>query len=182
MGRYPHLQTKLRHGMSGWVMGQVRSGQLDTGFYLGPQGDEARSEEFVSILLMPVHYFVIAPQGWQERVRSKTWAQVATLPWVWTPKDSAHHRMLSRKFDELGVKPAIAAEVDLEASMVDLVTSGVGLSLARDSVALRASQAHGLVVVKKLTMTADLSFIALARRAQESPVKAAFAAVRATYR
>ena len=90
--------------------------------------------------------------------------------------------MLGKKFDELGVKPNIAAEVDLEASMLDLVVSGVGLSLARDSAALRASQAHGLVVARRLTMSADLSFIALAKRADDPVVKAAFEAVRETYR
>jgi DNA-binding transcriptional LysR family regulator len=182
MERYPNIQTKLRHGMSGWVISQVRSGELDTTFYLGLRGDDASGEEFISLLLTPVEYFVIAPKGWQARVNGKSWAQVAALPWVWTPPHSAHHRMLSKKFDELGVKPNIAAEVDLEASMLDLVVSGVGLSLARDSVALRASQAHGLVVARRLTMSADLSFIALAKRADDPVVKAAFEAVRETYR
>lgn len=180
--RYPNVQTKLRHGMSGWVLSQVRSGALDTAFYLGPRGDDASGPEFVSILLTPIEYFVIAPKGWNARVLNKSWAQVAALPWIWTPEHSAHHRMLSRKFGELGVQPTIAAEVDLEASMLDLVISGVGLSLARDSVALRASQAHGLVIAQRLTMSADLLFIALAKRAADPVVKAAFAAVSATYR
>lgn len=180
--RHPNIQTRLRHGMSGWVLAQVRNGGLDTGFYLGPRGDDAASDEFKTLRLSTIQYYVIAPKGWNERVRNKSWAQIAQLPWVWTPKDSTHHRMLSRKFGELGVAPKVAAEVDLEASMLDLVTSGVGLSLARDSVALRASQAHGLCVVQRLTMSADLSFIALARRAEDRVVKAAFAAVLANYR
>jgi len=180
--RYPHVQPRLKHGMSGWVLNQVRSGALDTAFYLGPAGDAASGPEFVSMLLMPVGYFVIAPKGWDARVRNKSWAQVAALPWVWTPEHSAHHRMLSRKFGELGVQPNVVAEVDLEASMLDLVISGVGLSLARDSIALRASQAHGVVVARRLTMSAEMRFIALAKRAEDPVVKAAFAAVSATYR
>lgn len=180
--RYPNVQPRLKHGMSGWVINQVRSGDLDTSFYLGPAGDDASGPEFISILLTPIEYFVIAPKGWGARVGNASWAQIAALPWVWTPEQSAHHRMLKQKFSQLGVKPNVVAEVDLEASMLDLVISGVGLSLARDSVALRAAQAHGVVVVQRLTMSAELRFIALAKRAEDPVVKAAFAAVSATYR
>ena len=41
-------------------------------------------------------------------------------------------------FEEAGVKPVIVAEVDQEPSMLDLVKSGVGLTLARDSIAIAA--------------------------------------------
>lgn len=177
---HPNVQPRLRHGMSGWVLSQVRSGALDTAFHLGAQGELA-SDEFHALMLRPIVYYVIAPRGWNARVEGKSWADVATLPWVWTHEHSTHHRMLSRKFDELGVRPVVAAEVDLEASMIDLVISGVGLSLARDAVALRVAQTHGLVVQQALCLTADLSFIALVKRADDQVVRAAFAAVRATY-
>lgn len=179
--RHPHVQPRLRHGMSGWVLGQVRAGALDTAFYLGPQGDEGSGPEFHALRLQPIVYYVVAPKGWQSRVEGRSWKDVAALPWVWTPEYSTHHRMLTRKFAELGAHPPIAAEVDLEASMIDLVISGVGLSLARDSVALRMAQAHGLVVAQSLSMSADLSFIALAKRVDDPLIRAAFAAVRATY-
>jgi len=178
---HPNVQPRLRHGMSGWVLSQVRSGALDTAFYLGPPGEVGNGDDIHALLLRPIHYYVIAPRGWNARVTGKSWAEVAQLPWVWTHEHSTHHRMLSRKFSELGVSPQVAAEVDLEASMVDLVASGVGLSLARDSVALRVAQSHGLAVEQALSLTADLSFIALAKRIDDPVVRAAFAAVRATY-
>ncbi len=178
---HPNVQPRLRHGMSGWVLSQIRGGALDAAFYLGPPGEVGSGDDICALKLRAIHYYVIAPRGWDARVAGKSWAEVALLPWVWTHEHSTHHRMLSRKFDELGVRPLVAAEVDLEASMVDLVVSGVGLSLARDSVALRVAQSHGLVVAQTLTLTADLSFIALARRMEDPVVSAAFAAVRATY-
>ena len=64
--------------------------------------------------------------------------------------------------------------------MLDLVRSGVGLSLARDSLALRESQTHGLLLVQGLEIRTELSFVCgLAQR--EPLVAAAFDAVRAAF-
>lgn len=179
--RYPHVQTRLRHGMSGWQLEQVRSGEMDSAFYLCPQPGAAAAPELDCLRLTTMNYFVIAPKGWQARVQNKSWAQVAALPWIWTPEHSTHHQLLSRQFGAAGVQPNVVAEVDLEASMLDLVISGVGLSLARDSVALQAAQTHGLVVASQLVLQGELQFIAQSRRAEDPLIRAAFAAVSATY-
>ncbi len=40
---WPHIETALRHGMSGWVLEQVRAGELDVGYYIGlPSDDDTR--------------------------------------------------------------------------------------------------------------------------------------------
>lgn len=126
-------------------------------------------------------YNVIAPKGWATRVQGLGWSEIATLPWIWTPPDSAHSRLLQRKFDALGVQAHTVAEVDQESSMLDLVRSGVGLSLARDAVALRESQANGLVLVKGLSLRCELSFIAQQARHDDPIVRAAFDAVRQAF-
>lgn len=59
--------------------------------------------------------------------------------------------------------------------------SGVGLTLARDSIALRESQAHGLALAPDLSIQAELAFITLAARREEPLVMAAFDAVRAAF-
>ena len=97
-------------------------------------------------------------------VSGRGWKEIAALPWIWTPPDSVHHRLLARKFAELDAVPNAVAEVDQEASMLDLVRSGVGLSLARDSLALRESQTHGLLLVQGLEIRTELSFVCLASR------------------
>lgn len=175
--RHPQVRTALSHGMSGWVARLVREGELDVGFFLGPV-DQPKGRPALHVLpLTPFSYSVIAPKGWAARVQGMDWKRIAALPWIWTPPDSVHHRLLSRKFGALGVAPHTVAEVDQEASMLDLVRSGVGLSLARDSVALRESQASGLVLVKGLSIRTELSFIALAARRDEPLIQTAFEAV-----
>jgi DNA-binding transcriptional LysR family regulator len=178
---YPKIRPTLRHGMSGSVGRQVRAGDLDVGFSLGPQTSAAAQPGLDALPLASFAYYVVAPKGWSAQVAGRGWSEIAALPWIWTPPDSVHHRLLSDKFNALGLTPNAVAEVDQEASMLDLVRSGVGLSLARDSIALRESQANGLLLVKGLAIQAGLSFITQAGRRGDPLVVAAFDAVQAAF-
>jgi DNA-binding transcriptional LysR family regulator len=181
MEHYPKIRPTLRHGMSGSVGRQVRAGDLDVGFYLGPAGATGGVPLLEVLPLASFTYYVVAPKGWGAQVAGRGWQEIAALPWIWTPPDSVHHRLLAAKFDALGIVPNAVAEVDQEASMLDLVRSGVGLSLVRDSIALRESQANGLLLLPGLAIPAELSFITQAARQGDPLVAAAFAAVRAAF-
>lgn len=166
---YPQVSTELQHGMSGWVQQQIRHGELDVGYYLG--------DPLPQMHAMPLRSFtyqVLAPAGWEKRVAGKGWSQLARLPWIWSPPESVHHRLLSAVFAEHDAEPPRVALVDQEASMLDLVKSGVGLSLVRDSIALRESQAHGLVMADSVSLTTLLSFICLANRKTDPAIATAF--------
>lgn len=111
--------------------------------------------------LMHFTYRVLAPAGWGTRVLGKDWKALAALPWIATPPASAHHRLLASVFEPLGVEPRRVALVDQEASMLDLVKSGVGLSLVRDSIAMRESQSAGLVIADQVSLQSVLGFVSL---------------------
>jgi DNA-binding transcriptional LysR family regulator len=173
---WPHIETALRHGMSGWVLEQVRAGELDVGYYIGlPSDDDTRDvAAFHAVTLTHFQYRVPAPAGWKDRVKgARDWRSLAALPWIWTPPASAHNRLLSRCFGEAGVKPVKVAEVDQEPSMLDLVKSGVGLTLARDATAIAEAHAHALTIVEGVTVPTQLSFITLAERKDEPVIAAA---------
>jgi DNA-binding transcriptional LysR family regulator len=174
---YPQLSTQLQHGMSGWVLQQIRSGSLDVGFYIGTP-----TKEFHSQTLTSFTYNVVAPQGWKNRVAGKDWPALAKLPWIWTPPESAHNRLLNKTFAQYKVMPNKVALVDQEPSMLDLVKSGVGLSLVRESIALREAHAHGLVIADKVSLSTDLSFITLAKRKNEPTIAAVFTLLQALWR
>jgi DNA-binding transcriptional LysR family regulator len=174
---HPQIETALRHGMSGWVLEQIRSRELDVGYYIGDPGeDDARERDlFRAATLIRFQYRVLAPAGWKDRVsRAHDWRALAALPWIWTPPASAHHRLLSRRFAEAGVTPVKVAEVDQEPSMLDLVKSGVGLTLARDSIAIAEAHAHALTIVEGVTVPTQLAFVTLAERQDEPAIAAAF--------
>lgn len=173
---WPQIETALRHGMSGWVIDQVRSRELDVGYYIGQPGPDA--ETFHAITLTRFQYRVLAPAGWKDRVKgARDWRALAALPWIWTPPASAHNRLLTHLFEAVDAKPVKVAEVDQEPSMLDLVKSGVGLTLARDSIAIAEAHAHALTIVEGVTVPTELTFITLASRRNEPAIAAALKAI-----
>ncbi|MFP3502446.1 LysR family transcriptional regulator [Burkholderia sp. SIMBA_062] len=173
---HPQIETALRHGMSGWVLEQIHAQALDVGYYIGRPGEDDPRDEmlFHTVTLTHFQYRVLAPAGWKERVqRAHDWRALAALPWIWTPPASAHHRLLSRRFAAAGAQPVKVAEVDQEQSMLDLVKSGIGLTLARDSTALAEAHAHALTIVEGVTVPTELTFVTLAERRDEPAIAAA---------
>jgi DNA-binding transcriptional LysR family regulator len=166
---YPQLSTQLQHGMSGWVLQQVKNGALDVGYFLGKPG-----KEFHCHTLTQFTYNVVAPHGWKNRVIGKDWPALAKLPWIWSPPESVHNRLLSKTFAQYKLTPNKVALVDQEPSMLDLVKSGVGLSLVREAVALHEAHAHGLVIANMVSLSTELSFIALNKRKKEPTIAAVF--------
>lgn len=188
----PQVGITLSHGMSGEVLARVLRDELDAGYYLTvpPQEglpDLPAPEAAQGIAVRPLtrfRYRVLAPAGWEPQVRERDWAGLAALPWLATPAASAHHRLLGRVFGPgslTGLQARQVAMVDQEASMLDLVKSGVGLSLVRDHIALAQAQAHGLVVVEELALDCVLSFAYKAARVDEPVIQAALNALDAAW-
>lgn len=173
----PGYRTELRHGTSGWVLKEVRAKRLDMGFYLG----EADPALFVRMKLARLRYVVLGPRGWGAQMAARGWRELASLPWVWTPPDSVHHRLLAPLFRDLRVKPNAVANVDQEASMLDLVRAGVGLSLVREDVAIKEAHLSGLALSRAHHVETDLSVIVLRERAEEPALRTLFEAVAAVW-
>jgi DNA-binding transcriptional LysR family regulator len=180
----PQIETELRQGMSGDVLAQVDRAELDVGFFLGLPGETGGrgAAQFETRVLSHFTYRVLAPAGWGEQVHGRDWKALAALPWIATPPASAHHRLLASVFEPLGVTPRQVALVDQEASMLDLVRSGVGLSLVRDAVAMNEAQARGLVIAERVSLECLLSFVCLKSRRSEPVVASAWAALEKVWR
>ncbi|GAA6142644.1 LysR family transcriptional regulator [Hydrogenophaga sp. 5NK40-0174] len=180
----PQVGTELSQGMSGDVMARLERGDVDVGFFLDLPQDPVGAPWQVRQLTR-FTYRVLAPAGWGPQVRGKDWKALAALPWLATPPASAHHRLQKRLFGPgslTGLEPRRVALVDQEASMLDLVRSGVGLSLARDAIAIREAQARGLVIAEAVSLECDLCFICLQERAGDPVVESAWRALDAVWR
>lgn len=180
--RSPGLSLELAHGMSGAVTRDVEDGDLDVGYTLGQPGLPELQGRFHALQLTAFAYRVIAPPGWAGRVRGRGWRELAALPWIATPPASVHHRLLGRVFAAEGVEPNVVARVDLEPSMLDLVRSGVGLALARESIALQRAHADGTVIADAVSLGAGLGFVCRADRREEPPIRVALEAMEAVWR
>ena len=191
-----HIEIKLQHGMSGEVFNKVVRGELDAGFYLDlpgmpgsfsydippikstqPPGTQA---DLQVKTLTHFAYRVVAPSGWASLVQGRDWKELALLPWLATPPASVHHRLLSSVFGPeslTGVDFNRVAMVDQEASMLDLVKSGICLSLVREHIAFREAQARELVIVEGLSLDCALSFVCLKQNTVNPAIKAALKAL-----
>ena len=173
--RAPQLETELQHGMSGTVLEWLRRDELDVGFFLAPPGEGPGPEiaEIAYLELTHFHYHVVAPPNWSSRVADTHWPSLAALPWITTPQLSAHHRLLHGALDPLGLVPNGVAQVDQEACMLDLVRAGVGLSLARDALAMAERQERGLTIVEGVRLPCALCFAWRRERSEEPTIAAA---------
>ncbi|WP_440995161.1 LysR family transcriptional regulator [Arhodomonas sp. SL1] len=180
--RAPQVETELHQGMSGTVLERVSQGELDAGFFLGPPGrgpvdpsllPAADASRVAYRELTVFDYLVLAPAGWEARLGQGHWPALAALPWVVTPPESVHHRLLRDALTPQGLAPNGVARVDQEACMLALVRAGVGLSLARDAVAMAERQESGLVIAPGVSLPCALSFIWRRDRAGEPVIATA---------
>lgn len=172
----PMITTELVHGVSGEILERILRRQVDAGYYLAaPDQLEAlpSETELHAQKLADFAYRIIAPPGWDARVAGAGWAELARLPWIGTPEVSVHNRLLSRIFAEHDCQQNTVAQVDHEASMLEMVRSGVGLSLCRESIALHQRQSNGVVICETLSVPASLGVLTLKDRL-EDPLIAAF--------
>lgn len=179
-GIAPQVQTELQQGMSGDVLARLQQHELDVGYCLDaamPAQDDPAAGLFGVRDLLAFHYKVVAPAGWGPRVHGKGWEGLLALPWIATPTHSAHHHLLAPVLAAFRRQPVRAALVDQEASMLDLLKSGVGLSLVRDATAIRESQTHGLVIADQVQLPCTLRFVWLKARTSEPVVECALQAL-----
>jgi DNA-binding transcriptional LysR family regulator len=162
----PQEWQGLRQTSTTSAAAQIAARQIDFNPYFFEGNHDPAPEKYtldamqlIAIELTRFNYRVLAPASWGPQVRGKDWAQLAVLPWVLTPPQSVHFRLLREVFMPLNLAPKRAALVDQEASMLDLVRSGVGLSLARDSIAMREAHSRGLVVADRVQLPCVLGFV-----------------------
>ena len=172
---YPNIEVETYHGVSGWVIDNVRRGELDFGFFVGP----IPHSDITATFLTKIRYRIVAPIAWASKLQSAGWNEIASMPWVWGNSLSANPRMALELLRANGAaEPKNVTIADREPTLINLVTSGVGLALMRESLALPLARARELVVWKHGATDADLSFIHLTSRSSDPAVLAASNTIR----
>ncbi len=166
--RFPLLQLELHQGVTGVSFEQVRDGSLDGSFFYG----ELHHPAVAGLLLRKLVFRVAAPVAWRERLVGADWPQVARMPWVIPPEVSTHHHLAHALFDRHGVKPERVFEADQEAVIASLVTSGIGMALMREEIALEKA-AHGEVCLwGEVRVETPLWFIYQRERENDPAIRA----------
>ncbi|HUL64037.1 MAG TPA: LysR family transcriptional regulator [Burkholderiaceae bacterium] len=176
--RHPGLELELHHEMSGIALEDVRERKLDASFYFGDEPGPG----FTALPLREVVYRVTAPAQWAQRVQAADWSEIAELPWVMTPDLSTHNRLVTKLLTDHGIDlPQHRAEADDERVIVDLVRSGVGVSLMREDVAFEGEAAGEVCIWDKARLTTTLWFVSLVERQDDPLIKALLELVRESW-
>ncbi|MBB4844959.1 DNA-binding transcriptional LysR family regulator [Paucibacter oligotrophus] len=165
---YPLIDVQLQHGISGTVLAQLQRGEIDACFYLG----ELQEAELLVLPLRQEAYVVVGPTAWASALAQADWAALARMPWVGTPPGSSQHILLGEVFARQGLTHRCVVEADQEASMIELMRSGVALCLMRTRLA-RQLQAQGQAVIWAGTVIPCPLSMLMPRKQQHAPVLSA---------
>lgn len=140
--RHPDLRLNFVQGISGDVVDWVLARKVEAGYVIG----QLEESSLVWNKIAPVTLRVVAPHSWGSKISCMDWSGIATLPWISTPKKCSFYNLANRMFTRHRVNPQIVIEADQEQTLLGLVSSGIGLTLLREDIALSA-QALGDVVI-----------------------------------
>ncbi|MGL6072409.1 LysR family transcriptional regulator [Craterilacuibacter sp.] len=153
--RYPLLDLRLHHGVTGDVLNLVRKKELDCGFYLG-------KNPYVNVTTVPltqVRFRIIMPLSWQARAPEMSTKELGKLPWIGLSQFSSLSKITAELWRELNISPRKVTECDHLSALQELVVSGVGLALVREDDALLAARAGQVFVVPDIVKQAELQFV-----------------------
>ncbi|POZ63231.1 LysR family transcriptional regulator [Chromobacterium alticapitis] len=171
---HPNLSLKLNQCISGVVEEQLLEGKLHGGYVIG-QIDNPR---IVSIPVHPITLRVVAPYAWRDRVLGAEWDVVSQLPWIGMPAKCSFQRLTANLFARHGETPRCIVAVDQEGTLRQLVSSGLGLALMREDMALDAEAKQDVVIWPKGQERSMLNFIYLQSEAHNPIVQAMCESVR----
>ena len=162
--RYPLVNIEMHKETSGEALAQLRNGRLDASFFFG----DALPAHTEGVRLADMTYRVIAPMEWRGRIVDANWEAISSMPWVMMPENSAYQLLLGEAFAQRGLaQPQKVVEADQASVITDLVASGVGLSLAREEVALAGRDSGRWVIWEPARLKTALWFVHPASRAHE---------------
>ncbi|MBI1394979.1 MAG: LysR family transcriptional regulator [Betaproteobacteria bacterium] len=153
--RYPRIEIRFHHEVSGEAFEKVRDGLLDASFYYG----DLEHQAVTGLPLREITYRIVAPSAWRERLAHATLAEVAVEPWVMTPPISTHHQIASGLFKRISISPAKVVEADDEFVVSSLVESGLGMGLMREDLAETAARRGAVCLWGDIKLTTTLKFI-----------------------
>ncbi len=174
---YPHVDVSLVHGISGGVVQMLRERQVDTCFYLGTLKDP----EIAVRQLALEHYVVVGPAAWETQLREADWPALAAMPWLATPAGSSQHGLVDQMFAERGLACHTVVEADQEASMIELVQTGVALGLMRERIAAPALRNGQAVLWPGVRLPCPLSLLYLRSNEDSMTLQALLAAAQVVW-
>ena len=165
---YPLLDLQLRPGLSGDILNLVRKKELDAGFFLGRNPYSNVS----SWPLATLTFHAVAPLEWREKLEGMDVKALGKLPWIGAMPFSAQHMLQQEFWRRHNLHPKTVLEVGQETDFYELVSAGLGLAMARESLARDLAASGKLYVLEDFPLHTELSFITASDNADSTLITA----------
>lgn len=167
--KYPNVECHLLQRYSWEVAEQLRTQALDAGFLYGTVEDA----DIDVTLLRSCKLMIVGPTKWRDDFEYAELEEIVKLPWIGTSKYCPFHQATFDAFTERKLTIArTVAVVDEEATLLNLVEAGAGLSLMVDEDAIAAEESGKGVYWKQESFHIDLSLAYLKKRRDDPIVQA----------
>lgn len=151
----PLLDIKTRSGDAESLREAVATATLQAAFYIGPH----IPRDVLGLPLQTLHYRVVAPVSFRERVLHAGWREIADMPWIGAPHASHAQTLLRDLFSRQGLLHNQVLESGDASASYSLVRAELGLALLREDMAVPAAERDELVIWPHTRVAALLSFI-----------------------
>lgn len=168
MKSYPRLELHLMQSLSVRVLKYIKNEQLDAGFYLGVVPEE----QVKTLPLTTINLVVTGPVCLKNKIESADLRDLAEMPWIWRTSCGPFMRFEDSLFCNACFKKTKVIVAEDDETMRSLLIAGAGLQLMEENEA-RSDAAQGKVAVwPGDKISAQLSFIYLARREDDPAIRA----------
>lgn len=131
--RHPLLEIHTRLGLSKDNLAEIRRNSLDCGFFLG-------RDVFPGLKALPLAelgFCVAIPCELAESLAHADWQQMNQISWLGVSPRSTIAAMTEELWRQHNIRPRVVGEFDDEATLAELIKSGLGLGLLAERTARR---------------------------------------------
>ena len=165
--KYPDVNYTFSHGNSAKILRDIRNEVFDCGYIFGKN----KYHDIESIKLNNIPLKFIAPYAWKEKMPAMDFGVAAGLPWVFMTEDCPLLMEVNKILNGLSTDLNIAVRVDHENQILNLVESGMGLSLIPEFALKDSEENNRIHVYHDVDINIDLSFVYLKRKEGESQLR-----------
>lgn len=168
--RHPLLAVHTRLGLSKDLLAEIRRDRLDCGFFLG-------HDSFAGVSAIPlgdIGFCIAMPATLAESLAQADWQGMNNAPWLGVSPRSTIAEMTEALWRSHKIRPRVIGEFDDEATLAELIKSGLGLALLAERTAKRFAADGAFVLWRggEVVARMPLQFIYPSEREQDPLIMA----------
>jgi len=164
---HPELEFQFIQSSTAAILNDIQQTRLDGGFFFGGQ----HNENTAIVPLCQVELVIAAPNVWREKIEAAPLKAILELPWVLPPTNCPFYEKVNHLFQKYAVEPKKFVSSDHETTTLQLVQSGIGISLLPEYMCRRAVERKELVLWQGQSFKIDLSFAYLKKNKELPGIK-----------